>query len=36
MVSSGTGVAYDGWAPEGLLQDSLGQIHTMENDAVVA
>jgi hypothetical protein len=32
---SGTGIVYDGWAPQGLLQDSLGQIHAMEDGAVV-
>jgi hypothetical protein len=33
---AGTGVVYDGWAPEPLLQDSLGQIHAMEDGAVVS
>jgi len=35
MTSSG-GVVFDGWAPEGLLQYALGDVHTMIDRAVVA
>ncbi len=34
MTSSG-GVVFDGWAPEGLLQYALGDVHTMIDRAVL-
>jgi hypothetical protein len=35
VTSEGDGVAFDGWAPEGLLTFVEGDIHTMEDEAVL-
>jgi hypothetical protein len=35
VTAAGDGVAFDGWAPEGLLTFVEGDVHTMEDEAVL-
>jgi hypothetical protein len=35
VTPTGDGVAFDGWAPEGLLTFVEGDVHTMEDEAVL-